>query len=81
MSREHRGLPGERQVKVRGSLKGSGEGQVMVWWSGEVQVKIRRMSNFNLSLTFVDVKLVRSIITLDSVREPNAGPRPRLSNH
>ena len=31
---------------------------MMVRWSGEVQVNVSGMSNLNLSLTLVDVKLV-----------------------
>ena len=33
---------------------------MMVRWSGEVQVNVNGMSNLNLSLTLVDVKLVPS---------------------
>ena len=36
-------------------LEGSGEGQMMVRWSGEDQVNVRGTSNLNLSLTLVDV--------------------------
>ena len=55
MSVEPQGMPGERQVKFSWSLKspnqawvrvwwGSGEGQMMVRWSGEVQVNVSGMS-------------------------------------
>ena len=36
----------------------------MVRWSGQVQVNVSGMSNLNLSLTLVDVKLVN--VTLDN---------------
>ena len=39
------------------------------WWSGEVQVNIRWMSNFNLSLTLVDVKLVYFPLVLSLLRD------------
>ena len=37
---------------------------MMVRWSGEVQVNVSGMSNLNLSLTLVDVKLVLTLINL-----------------
>ena len=45
-----------------------GEGQMMVRWSGEVQVSVKCTSNLNLSLTLVDVKLVS--LTLQTLFSP-----------
>ena len=43
---------------------------MMVRWSGEVQVNVNGMSNLNLSLTLVDVKLV--------ITNNGSTPRPAL---
>ena len=40
-------------------MDGSGEGQMMVRWSGEVQVRVKSI----LSMTLVDMKLVELIRT------------------
>ena len=42
----------------------------MVRWSGEVQVNVSGMSNLNLSLTLVDVKLVSCYFWMVNVKDP-----------
>ena len=53
-------------------MYGPGEGQMMVRWSGEAQVTVRLGSNLKsfLSLTLVDMKLVRPRI--NGEREPES---------
>ena len=74
---ELRVLYNDGQVKVKWSLgavsnvKSFNQGQMIILiWSGECQLKVRWRSNFNLSLTLVDVKLVIIKLKLVMVRLP-----------